>query len=154
MESIDAKQTFRILLQNPNGIHPHISYSDFLFGLHVAESLGVGALCMPETNLNWEPQQVTATRKCFAKTWKHHCFQYSQGDEIFYSLYKPGGTLTAVTDLWTSRVELKGVDPYGLGRWSFLALRGKNNLFVYLITVYRVCDNKDSGPKTASRQQC
>jgi hypothetical protein len=68
MESIDSKQTFRILLQNPNGIHPHISYSDFLFGLHVAESLGVGALCMPETNLNWEPQQVTATRRCLART--------------------------------------------------------------------------------------
>jgi hypothetical protein len=68
-------------------------------------------------------------------------------------LYKPGGTLTAVTDLWTSRVELKGVDPFGLGRWSFLALRGKKSHFIYLITVYRVCDNKDSGPKTAYRQQ-
>jgi hypothetical protein len=99
MESIDSKQTFRILLQNPNGIHPHISYSDFLFGLHIAETLGVGALCMPETNLNWNSQQVTATRRCLARTWRHCSFQFSQGEEQFDSLYKPGGTLTAVTDL-------------------------------------------------------
>jgi len=39
MESIDPQHTVRLLLQNPNGIQPHISYSDFLFGLHISESL-------------------------------------------------------------------------------------------------------------------
>jgi len=68
-------------------------------------------------------------------------------------LTKPGGTLTAVTNARTSRVAEKGVDPYGLGWWSYITLKGKQQKLVYIITVYRVCDNKDSGPKTAYRQQ-
>jgi hypothetical protein len=66
MQSIDPKQTLRVLVQNPNGIQHYISYSDFLFGLHISESLGIGALCMPETNLNWQPHQISSTKKCFA----------------------------------------------------------------------------------------
>ena len=122
MPSIDPAQTLRILLQNPNGIQPHISYSDFLFGLHMSETLGIGAICMPETNLNWQPSQISSTRKCFARTWQHYSIQYSHSDEEFHSTYKPGGTLTAVTNVWTSRVVEKGVDPYGLGRWSYITL--------------------------------
>jgi len=153
MESIDPQHTVRLLLQNPNGIQPHISYSDFLFGLHISESLRVGILCMPETNLNCRPSQLKVTKQCFNKNWKHSSLQTSHGNEEFESNYKPGGTLTAVMDGWTSRVEEKGVDPYGLGRWSYIALRGKGVVKIYIVTVYRVCNNRDSGPKTAYKQQ-
>lgn len=61
--------------------------------------------------------------------------------------------MTAVIDNWTSRVEEKGVDPHGLGRWSYIALRGSRNTKVFIVTAYRVCDNKDSGPKTTYHQQ-
>jgi len=71
---------------------------------------------MPETNLNWRPSQLKVTKQCFNKKWKHSSLQASHGNEEFESNYKPGGTLTAVMDGWTSRVEEKGVDPYGLGR--------------------------------------
>jgi hypothetical protein len=153
MEATNNQTTLRIILQNPNGIQPHISYSDFLFGLHMCESVGAGILCLAETNLNWEPKQLAAAKKCFRKTWSHSCIQPSQGAELFDSSYQPGGTLTAVVVCWTSRVEEKGGDPYGLGRWSFIALRGATNSKIFIVTAYRVCDNKESGPKTAYRQQ-
>jgi len=119
----------------------------------MCESVGAGILCLAERNLNWEPKQLVAAKKCFRKTWSHSCIQPSQGAELFDISFQPGGTLTAVVDCWTSRVEEKGVDPYGLGRWSFIALRGATNSKIYIVTAYRVCDNKDSGPKTAYRQQ-
>jgi hypothetical protein len=153
MEPISPKETIRILLQNPNGIQPHFSYSDFLFGLHMCETIGVGVLCMPETNLDWQPSQVAAAVKCFKKTWMHSAIQVSHGEEQFQNSYKPGGTFTAAMGSWTSRVVEHGVDPYGLGWWSYLALQGKRAARIYLITVYRVCNNKDSGPKTTYRQQ-
>lgn len=52
---------------------------------------------------------------------------------------------------WTSRIVDRGVDPYGLGRWSFLVLRGTGDTKIMVITAYRVCDNKSSGSKTAYR---
>jgi len=153
MEPIDPKETLRLLLQNPNGIQPHFSYSDFLFSLHVSENVGVGILSMPETNMNWQPHHISATKKCFKKNWEHSCIQCSQSEEEFENTYKPGGTLTAVMGTWTSRVIEKGIDPYGMGRWSYIVLRGKKEQKIYIVTVYRVCDKKESGSKTAYRQQ-
>jgi hypothetical protein len=153
MEPINPQKIFRLLLQNPNGIQPHFSYSDFLFSLHMSENIGIGALSLPETNLNWLPHHIASTEKCFKKTWEHRCLQYSQGEEEYDSTYKPGGTLTSVMGSWSTRVVEKGVDPYGLGRWSYLTLRGRGNKKIYLVAVYRVCNKKDSGPKTAYKQQ-
>jgi hypothetical protein len=115
MEPINPQKIFRLLLQNPNGIQPHFSYLDFLFSLHVCENIGISAMSLPETNLNWQPHHIASTKKCFKKTWEHSCIQYSHSEEEFESTYKPGGTLTAVTGPWTARVVEKGVDPYGLG---------------------------------------
>jgi len=153
MERIDPNETLRVVLQNPNGISPHFSFSDFLFSLHVCENIGVGVLAMPETNLDWKPSQIASTKRCFKRNWQHSSMQYSHSAEEFDNSYKPGGTLTAVMGSWSSRVMEKGVDPYEMGRWSYIVLRGKNSAKVYMVTVYRVCDNKDSGPKTSYRQQ-
>jgi hypothetical protein len=45
------------------------------------------------------------------------------------------------------------MDPYGLGRWSCVTLRGKADTIICIITAYRVCNDKYSGPKTAYQQQ-
>jgi hypothetical protein len=54
------------------------------------------------------------------------------------SAYKPGGTLTATTDKWTSRSTGKPlVDPSGLGRWSGISFLGKQGKRLSIITAYR-----------------
>jgi hypothetical protein len=154
MESIDEKNTLRLVVQNPNGIKPQMLYSDLGFGLHVCESIGVGVISMSETNVNWNQSwQANATKGFFKKLWQHSTLQPSISEEKFHSAYKPGGTLTAVVGNWTSRVVERGVDPHGMERWSFITLRGSNDVKVIFITAYCVCDDKQVGPKTACKQQ-
>ncbi len=52
-EIIDTTFIFRVLLQNPRGLK--FSEGDDLARLSFIEArnLGVGALCLPETNTNW-----------------------------------------------------------------------------------------------------
>jgi len=83
MERIDPNETLRVVLQNPNGISPHFSFSDFLFSLHVCENIGVGVLAMPETNLDWKPSQIASTKRCFKRNWQHSSMQYSHSAEEF-----------------------------------------------------------------------
>jgi len=49
----------------------------------------------------------------------------------------------------------KGQDPFGLGRWSYITLRGKYDTLITIISAYRVCQksSSSSGLKTAYMQQ-
>ena len=153
-EQIDTTRTFRILLQNPNGIRPSITEPEFLFSLHICHEIGAGAICLAETNLNWHhTQHKLSLRRCLHRNWKTSRFQPSIPTEEFLGNYQPGGTVTIITDRWTSRITTTGMDPYGLGRWSYVTLRGKADTAICIITAYRVCNDKYSGPKTAYQQQ-
>jgi hypothetical protein len=153
-EEIDATSTFRILLQNPNGIRPSVTNPEFLFSLHLCHEVGIGAICLAETNLNWHhAHHHAALKRCLHRNWQASKFQTSIPDEIFLGDYQPGGTATIVPDRWTSRAISSGSDPFGLGRWSFIILRGRNDINICLITAYRVCNDKYTGPKTAYQQQ-
>lgn len=57
----------------------------------------------------------------------------SRAPEDFLPQYEPGGTVIIICENWISRVIVEGEDPLGLGRWSFLTLRGKG---VRKITAY------------------
>jgi len=63
--------------------------------------------------------------------------------------------LTAVVDRWTSRVHSKGQDPYGLWRWSFVTLRGKQDSLITIVSAYRVSQKSSSslGVKMAYMQE-
>jgi hypothetical protein len=153
-EQIDTSTTFRILLQNPNGIRPSVTEPEFLFSLHISHEIGVGALCLTETNLNWHHSQHNfALRRCLHRNWQSSKFQTSIPEEKFLSNYQPGGTATIIVDRWTSRVLSSGMDPFGLGRWSYVTLRGKSDTSICIITAYRVCNDRYTGPKTAYQQQ-
>jgi hypothetical protein len=67
--------------------------------------------------------------------------------------YQPGGTATIITDRWTCHIITTGMDPYDLGRWSYVTLRGKSDTTICIITAYRVCNDKYTGLKTAYQQQ-
>jgi hypothetical protein len=153
-EEIDTTKTLRVLLQNPNGIRPSVTEPEFLFSLHVCHNIGVGATCIAETNLNWHHSQHKASmRHCLHRNWKFSRFQSSVPEEQFLGNYQPGGTATIITDQWTSRIIKSGMDPSGLGRWSYITLRGKSDTSICIITAYQVCNDRYTGPKTAYQQQ-
>jgi hypothetical protein len=67
------------------------------------------------------------------------------------SSFQPGGPATIVCSDWVSRVIDRGEVPYGLGRWSFLTLRGKAERKITIITAYNASLTADD--KTFYTQQ-
>ena len=63
--------------------------------------------------------------------------------------YLPGGTAMITRGHTCGRVYQRGADP--LGRFTWMALRGRNNTGLLVITGYRVCQNSGTtaGPDTA-----
>lgn len=71
------------------------------------------------------------------------------------TLYKPGGTCTAIHGKYNGAVLQQIVDDSGLGRWSGFLLQRKHNKKIAIITAYRTCkqDILNVGVKTAYHQQ-
>jgi hypothetical protein len=154
MDDIDTSTTFRIILQNPNGIQPGRKDYDFQYSLANCHSLGMRVLSLVDTKLNWTKETSYHTANWFHKIWNFSSISHSQINESFNSSFQPGGILTAVVDRWTSRVHSKHQDPYRLGRWSFVTLRGKQDTLITVISAYRVSQKSSSslGVKTAYMQ--
>jgi hypothetical protein len=125
MEIIDPSSTFRIFLQNPNGLNiSHTNYS-LQHDLDTCRKYGAAVIALPETDTNWESREhLGIFNRVLKKTWDPVSTSTSRAVEPFLSSYQPGGTATIVCNNSTSRVIGRGEDPYGLGRWSYVILRG------------------------------
>ena len=153
--SIDCSEIFRIVLQNPNGLKIQNSLAEFALGNKICHSLGAGAIALTETNINWNQTfQLHRVSTAIRDLWETTSFQPSQHPEAFRSQLQRGGTLQIITDRWVSRIQSKGINPYGLGRWSYTTLKGKGSKTIVLITAYRPCkDSLDgAGDKTVYMQ--
>jgi hypothetical protein len=58
-------------------------------------------------------------------------------DKNFHEKRQFGGTATISINTACHRIILSGVDPTKMGRWSWSLFRGKNNLQVRIVTLYR-----------------
>lgn len=56
---------------------------------------------------------------------------------------------------WVGRIDDKGADPEGLGRWSFMVFNGKNGRKVLVVVAYQACNNNicRAGTRQAWTQQ-
>ncbi len=137
LEIIDPCTTFRVFLQNPNGLSIYSNNQLLLQDLHTCYNYGAGILCLPETNTNWnQGGQITKLHQLFRRVWRNTSLQVSHTPDPFLLNHQPGGTVTAVCDNWVSRVISKGEDPYGLGQLSYATLRGKGATKISIITAY------------------
>ena len=138
--AINITDTLRIVLQNPNGIHPHIQSAANVSAHNALRSLSVGLSCLPETNVNWNDpihrDDNDTTHRSYHRASKSA--YSSQKPEIRPpSHYHPGGTCTTCLGPWVSRVIHTITDPTSMGRWSGLVLRGKRNTSTAILTCYR-----------------
>jgi hypothetical protein len=85
------------------------------------------------------------------QTWSYSIAAVSRSPEDFLSNFQPGGTATVICDNWISRIIDKGEDHFGLGRWSYITLRGKGSTKITIITAYNASYNL--GDTTNYRQQ-
>jgi exonuclease III len=153
---IDSSKTFRIVVQNPKGLRIQQSIANLSLGNRICHSLGTGLIALTETNVNWsQPYQLTRVQQTLQDQWETTATQSSQHPETHRSEHQRGGTLQILTDRWVSRLQKKGVDPYGLGQWSYMILDGKGNKSIAIITAYRPCNDSPSsaGDKTVYMQQ-
>lgn len=95
MDGIYALETFCVLLQNPNGIHPGRQDLEFQYSLSKCHALGICAISLVETKLNWNNNTSSSASRQFATTWNFSSLSSSHVDENFTSSHQPGGTLTA-----------------------------------------------------------
>ncbi len=153
---IDSSETFCIVLQNPDGLQIQQSIAELSLGNKICHSLGTGLISLPETNVNWnQPYQYTRVYHTLRDQWETSSIQTSLHPEKHRSQSQRGGTLQILTDRWVSRLKDKGMDPYGLGRWSYMILNGRGNKSIAIITAYRPCSDTPSsaGNKTVYMQQ-
>jgi len=156
LATIERDSTFRLLLQNPHGLKLCSDRINTQYSLAICQDLEVGAICLPETNTNWGHRAAHSTLSGLLwKTWRHTTYSTLYTNHNFENLNQPGGTAQILTSNWTSRVIDKGIDPFGLGRWSFFTMRGARNKLITLITAYRVCSQSihSAGQTTATAQQ-
>jgi hypothetical protein len=149
---IDANHTLRIAFANPRGLKLSTDTLETEYSLGRCQALGVGAICAAESNLNWgNPRVQKKFHGMVQKIWKHAKASTSHTNAGFQPEQQPGGKVTLVCNHWTSRVIASGADPFGLGKWSYVDLRGKGKIK----TAYRVCKQtiQSAGPTTSTAQQ-
>jgi len=136
---INEKETSRILLNNPHGLKLGQDIQSTTYSLQVTETLGVGVLGIAETNVNWDHKGTHfKVQRVLRSIWENIAITTSYSRDQFKSEVQPGGTMTLVTNDWTSRIVERGTDPFGLGRWTYFSLRDKGKIKIMIVTAYRV----------------
>ena len=107
----------------------------------------VGMFCWADPSLDFQqPQCQSKARKPVQQHYQmaRMAFSSSKVPCERDSFYKPGSTLTTMTDKWISRSTGKLLlDPSGLGRWSGISCQGK---WLSIVTAYRSpCQQRKDG---------
>jgi hypothetical protein len=97
--TIDMAKTFRVLLQHPRGFKLFSNPIGTQYSLFTCQSMGIGAVCLPETNTNWQAKGAYKTwMQLVKKTWQHSSCITSFTKDNFESIHQPGGTAMILTD--------------------------------------------------------
>jgi Reverse transcriptase (RNA-dependent DNA polymerase). len=86
------------------------------------------------TNLDFHHQPSTVMKKWWSNTIVRTAFLASTSK----ARYEPGGTMIVTNSRATAHTCLTGEDMQQLGRWNYITLRGKNNYYTTIISVYRL----------------
>jgi hypothetical protein len=131
--------------------------SDLTFNLEAMKGLDVSLFGWAETNTNWnkpDTQREFRDSSAAARVFNTGKSAFSSSDIPSESKYKPGGTPSiTVTGKWCGRAEkAAGQDPSGMGRFSYMILKGKLGTELVTITAFRV--SQVSMPKHGDGTTC
>ena len=152
IETKDLVNVVRIAFQNVNGLKLGNERAGAA-ELDAMNQLGIDIMGMAETNLSWTREkklQLAALAK-IAFDGTSRCIASSTTSNK--EGYLPGGTAMITRGPVSGRVQAQGADPFG--RFTWMALRGREDSGVLIITAYRVGQRKGvkAGPTTAYSQQ-
>ena len=156
-DQITEKRTdvFRIGFVNINGIpkqakNPKNKNIERFINKYNFDFLGLA-----ETNCFWPLAQDENKWHERVREWN---LQHSKSVLSYYTkpiipeLNQPGGVISMALNSTTNKVFSSGKDE-PLGRWSWITLRGKNNIKTTIITGYRPCDNSYGNNNVLLQQQ-
>ena len=89
-------------------------------------------------------QPVTILKRWWPQTIVRSAFLRSDNSSTF----EPGGTMIITHSRSTAHTCKAGEDVHWLGRWNFITLKGKNNTYTTIISIYRPASSQE----THSRQ--
>ena len=84
---------------------------------------------------------ATRVRTKRGDVWQHNKTILTSTPDPMTKMYKPGGTLTIMTQQHVHRVKTTGSDE--LGRWSWIEMRGKKHDII-IINAYMPCQRSTS----------
>jgi hypothetical protein len=109
-----------------------------------------------ETSTNWKNNKVLDKFKTVLyKDNRNNRMAVSCATIEHSSNYLPGGTASIIRGKWSSHYKEDIHDTSGMGRWSGVKIRTKENQYLHHITAYRVCKqkvNKTNSSSTFSQQ--
>jgi len=113
----------------------------------------IDILGFTESNTCWDliPDNQRLPQR--TRGWWENCqwsLAYNRREEN-QSVHQPGGMGLLCINQMAHRAQRPGDDPLGLGRWSWMRLRGPNGFFLRVVTMYRPCFS--NGPLTTYQQQ-
>ena len=148
-----GKKTVRISCVNINGIgwRAKSEKSEDIRRYMEDHQVDVMGLC--ELGVNWGKVHNAHTLWERTKKWfpsRRVGVAYNTTERIS-SRVQQGGTATLVVNEVSHRCTEVGFDDTGLGRWSWVLIKGKQRCTTRFITVY--CPGKPGGPSTVNAQQ-
>jgi len=146
--------TIRLVIQNVDGIPNNTKGAMKLDCLHTFTTENdIDIMALTELNtawdcLNYKDRLHAKTRGWWeANQWSvTHNKQDTHGDD-----FQLGGTALLVLNKLSHKTTRPGDDTSGLGRWCWVRLRGKENHFLRVVSVYRPC--KADGHLATYQQQ-
>ena len=98
--------------------------------------------CLVDTNTRWKNSHREASLNAAKnRHWRHSHTTTSETDIEWSDIYKPGGTSILTLPPFSSGITNSGSVPHGLGRWSYISIKGRDNNYLTIISAYRVCQN-------------
>ena len=149
------KDTFRLLYSNINGIPVNnLEQESHQLGFH-ADAHQLDFLGLVETNINWTNQTLSSTfRSIMKKYWPKTTIATSNMITSYSTKYQPGGTMSLLGNNWAGGASAFS-DPSGMGRWSEIRIKGRQQQQIIFLTVYRVTQTtiQKAGPTTSYFKQ-
>jgi len=146
--------TIHILLQNVGGIDLTAEGSVKLAALHAfMQETQVNIAALTECNVAWHLVDKAFYPLEQTKFWwenSHWSITHNR-QEQHPTKHQRGGTCILVANQLSYWAQHLGDDKMGLSRWCWARLRGKNNRYLCIVSIYRPCPS--NGPLSTYQQQ-
>jgi hypothetical protein len=128
----------RFYFINPNGISHQRGFLDFYEILQSLKDNEIDVFGLSKTNLDVRQPEVRKQIEEITQAFYGTSLLASSTSKVSARTpYKPGGTITGISNELCGRFQTSGSDNSGLGRWSHIKLYGKDGRSLVIITAYR-----------------